>query len=146
MDHPNAFLGRLPIIAAISLALALALVCGLFGQRAWSHQTSLTKNFEACMEAAPFKQPLSEAKTAAAVTPESLPRQFEEFDQIFRDTGLPPIWDGSKLVPWRVFHQQSILVAKQCHQQLGIIRPQNELRGPYAKPVWDPSSEIWQKN
>ena len=146
MDHPNASLGHLPIIAAISLALALALVCGLFGQRAWSHQTSLTKNFEACMEAAPFKQPLSEAKTAAAVTPESLPRHFEEFDQIFRDTGLPPIWDGSKLVPWRVFHQQSILVAKQCHEQLGIIRPQNELRGPYAKPVWDPSSEIWQKN
>ena len=88
----------------------------------------------------------SEAKMAAAVTPESLPRHFEEFDQIFRDTGLPPIWDGSKLVPWRVFHQQSILVAKQCHEQLGIIRPQKELRGPYAKPVWDPSSEIWQKN
>ena len=119
MDHPKASLGHLPIIAAISLALALALVCGLFGQRGWSHQTSLTNNFEACMEAAPFKQPLSQSKMEAAVTPESLPRHFEEFDQIFRDTGLPPIWDGSKLVPWTVFHKQSILLQSSATNNLG---------------------------
>jgi hypothetical protein len=146
MDQPNPSWGNLPIIAATFCALALTLVCGLFGQRAWSYQTSMTKNFEACMDAAPFKHPLSETKTEAAVTPESLPRHFEEFDQIFRDTGLPPIWNGNKLVPWTMFHKESILLAKQCHEQLGIMRPQKELRGPYAKPVWDPSSEIWQKN
>ena len=88
------------------------------------------------MEAAPFKHPLGDAKAEAAVTPELLPTYFEEFDQIFRDTGLPPIWNGNTLVPWTVFHQESILVAKQCHEQLGIVRPQNELKGPYAKPVW----------
>ncbi len=146
MDQPNASLGYMPIMVATLLAVALALVCGLFGQRAWSHQTLLTKNFEACMEAAPFKHPLIDAKTEAAVTPESLPHHFEEFDQMFRDTGLPPIWDGNKLVPWTLFHKESILVAKQCHEQLGIIRPQNELRGTYSKPVWDPSSNIWQMN
>ena len=146
MDHPNGSLGHLPIIVSLILVVAFISVCGLFGQKAWSHQTLLTKNFEACMDAAPFKHPLGDAKAEAAVTPELLPTYFEAFDQIFRDTGLPPIWNGNTLVPWTVFHQESILVAKQCHEQLGIVRPQNELRGPYAKPVWDPSSEIWQRN
>ena len=43
-------------MAAAFLALVLALVGVLLGQKAWSHQTTLAKNFEACMEAAPFKQ------------------------------------------------------------------------------------------
>ena len=146
MDQPKAILDYLPIKVATFLAVVLALVCGFLGQRAWSHQTLLTKNFEACMEAAPFKHPRSEARTEAAVMPESLPKHFEDFDQMFRDTGLPPIWNGNKLVPWKVFHKESILFAKQCHEQLGIIRPQNELRGTYSKPVWDPSSNIWQTN
>ena len=145
MDQPNTLLEKLPIIAATFCALALTLICGLFGQRSWSYQTSMTKNFEACMEAAPFKHPLSETKTEATVTPESLPKHFEEFDQIFRDMGLPVIWNGNKLVPWKVFHKKSILLANHCQEQLWIIRPQNMLRGPYAKPVWDFSSEILQK-
>ncbi len=108
MDQPKASLGYLPIKVATFLALALALVCGFLGQRAWSHQTLLTKSFEACMEAAPFKHPRSETMTEAAVMPESLPKHFEDFDQMFRDTGLPPIWNGNKLVPWKVFHKESI--------------------------------------
>jgi len=78
-------------MAAAFLALVLALVGVFLGQRAWSHQTTLTKSFEACMEAAPFKQALNTAKTEASVTPEELPKHFEKFDQIFRETGLPPI-------------------------------------------------------
>ena len=84
-------------------------------------------------------------RLAAVITPEDLPRQFEVFDQIFRETGLPPIWDGNKLVPWTEFHKKSILVARQCHKELGIQQPQHELTGTYAKPICDPNSEIWQK-
>ena len=90
MDHPNASLGHLPIIVYLILAVAFISVCGLFGQKAWSHQTLLTKNFEACMEAAPFKHPLGDAKAEAAVTPELLPTYFEEFDQIFETRGFHP--------------------------------------------------------
>lgn len=64
------------------------------------------------MEAAPFKHAMNRAKTEAGVTPEELPRHFEEFDQIFRETGLPHIWNGETLVPWTIFHKESILVAK----------------------------------
>ena len=132
-------------MVATFLALVLALVGVFLGQRAWSYQTTLTKNFEACMEAAPFRHALKPAKTEAALTPEELPRHFEEFDQIFRDTGLPPVWNGETLVPWTIFHKESILVAKQCHESLEIQQPQKELRGTYSKPVWDPNSEIWQR-
>lgn len=145
MEQPNQSARHLPAMAAAFLALVLALVGVFLGQRAWSHQTTLTKNFEACMEAAPFKHALNPAKTEAGLTPEELPRHFEEFDQIFRETGLPPIWNGETLVPWTIFHKESILVAKQCHETLEIQQPQKELRGTYAKPVWDPNSEIWQR-
>ena len=97
------------------------------------------------MEAAPFKQALNTAKTEASVTPEELPKHFEKFDQIFRETGLPPIWNGETLMPWTICHKESILVAKQCHESLEIKQPQKELRGTYSKPVWDPNSEIWQR-
>ena len=145
MEQPNQSAGHLPVMAAAFLALVLALVGVFLGQRARSHQTTLTKSFEACMEAAPFKQALNTAKTEASVTPEELPKHFEKFDQIFRETGLPPIWNGETLMPWTIFHKESILVAKQCHESLEIKQPQKELRGTYSKPVWDPNSEIWQR-
>ena len=145
MNQSKALASHIPITTAAFVVLTIALICGLVGQKAWSHQTSLTKNFETCMEAAPFKNPLSHGKGEAVMTPEDLPRHFEVFDQIFRETGLPPIWDSNKLVPWTVFHKKSILVAKQCHEKLGIQQPQHELRGTYAKPIWDPNSEIGQK-
>ena len=72
-----------------------------------------------------------------------LEEYFDEFDTIYRDTGLPPIWDGIKLVPWKVYHRQSIVTAKDCHEKLGINHPQKQLRGTYAKSVCDPSSKIW---
>ena len=145
MEQPKPSARHLPVMAAAILALILALVGVFLGQRVWSHQTTLTKNFEACIEAAPFKHALSTAKTEAAVTPEELPKHFDKFDQIFRETGLPPIWNGETLVPWTIFHKESILVAKQCHESLEIKQPQKELRGTYSKPVWDPNSEIWQR-
>ena len=76
MEQPNQSAGHLPVMAAAFLALVLALVGVFLGQRAWSHQTTLTKNFEACMEAAPFKHALNTAKTEASVTPEELPKHF----------------------------------------------------------------------
>ena len=47
MEQPNQSAGHLPVIAAAFLALVLALVGVFLGQREWSHQTTLTKNFEA---------------------------------------------------------------------------------------------------
>ena len=55
------------------------------------------------------------------------------------------IWDGHQLVAWTTFHRESIQVAKACHQALNIERPQLQLRGSYAKPVWDPDSAIWRE-
>ena len=34
--------------------------------------------------------------------------------------------------------------AQKCYEKLGIKLPQQELRGTYSKPVWDPKSTIWQ--
>ena len=56
---------------------------------------------------------------------------------------LPPIWNGSTLVPWTQFHRESIDVARACHDALGIEHPQQQLKGTYAKPAWDPHSAIW---
>ena len=145
MDQSNPSKRHAPIVVLAALVLSAVLIGACFGQRVWSHQTTLTQRFEACMEAAPFKSSLNEASSEAVVSPEDLPRHFEEFDQIFRETGLPPVWDGKKLVPWTIFHQESILVAEQCHRKLDIQQPQKELRGTFAKPVWDPNSKIWQE-
>jgi len=48
-------------------------------------------------------------------------------------------------VPWKEFHKNSIEFASQCHGQLGIDQPQRQLKGTYAKPVWDPNSSIWRQ-
>ena len=134
--------GHLALILGVGLALIL-LVVGLVFEKAWSHQAELTKHFEQCMERAPFKTSLNVARPESVLSVDALQRHFEQFDQLAKETGLPPIWNGTTLVPWTVFHQDSIEVARQCHAQLGIDQPQRQLRGTYAKPVWDPNSSIW---
>ena len=71
---------------------------------------------------------------------------FDEFDQIFNETGLPPVWNGKSLVPWKLYHKDSIEYARKCHIELGIDQPQKQLRGTYSKPVWDPQSNVWLFN
>ncbi len=118
------------------------LTAGLLGQQSWAAESKLTKEFELCIETAPFKA-TNRISQSKQLNPDDLQKHFDEFDQIFRETGLPPIWDGAKLVPWRIYHQESIMIAQACHESLGITQPQQQLRGTYAKPVWDPRSEIW---
>jgi len=79
----------------------------------------------------------------SVLSAKELQYHLNEFDQIVIRTGLPPIWNGKALVPWKDFHQDSIELARQCHAQLEIDHPQQQLKGTYAKPVWDPDSHIW---
>ena len=44
------------------MKLTIDLVSGLLGQKARSHQTSLSKSLAVRLEAAPLKNPLSQAK------------------------------------------------------------------------------------
>ena len=97
------------------------------------------------MESAPFKQSLKVPRPEAVLTDEQLQNHFDAFDQMLKETGLPPIWNGKTLVPWKEFHKNSIEFASQCHGQLGIDQPQQQLKGTYAKPVWDPNSPIWRQ-
>ena len=129
------------IIATV--ALAALLLAGVLGERWWSSQGQLTAQFEGCMEQAPFKQSFSQTKPEDVLSPDNLQEHFNEFDQIFQATGLPPIWNGEKLMPWKIYHQKSIVIAKSCHTKLGIMQPQKQFRGTYGKPVWDPNSPIW---
>lgn len=129
------------IIATV--ALAALLLAGVLGERWWSSQGQLTAQFEECMEQAPFKQSFSQTRPEDVLSPDNLQVHFNEFDQIFQATGLPPIWNGEKLMPWKIYHQKSIVIAKSCHTKLGIMQPQKQLRGTYGKPVWDPNSPIW---
>ena len=95
------------------------------------------------MEQAPFKQRFSQTRLEDVLSPDHLQEHFNEFDQIFHATGLPPIWNGEKLVPWKTYHRESIVIAKSYHTKLGIMQPQKQLSGTYGKPVWDPNSPIW---
>ena len=97
------------------------------------------------MESAPFKTSLRVPKPEAVLTDEQLHNHFDEFDQMLKETGLPPIWNGKTLVAWKEFHKKSIEFASQCHGQLGIDQPQQQLKGTYAKPIWDPNSPIWRQ-
>lgn len=142
MDVTKALRGHLAVTIGVSFAL-IVLVIGLVSGKAWSHQSELTKHFEQCMERAPFKTSLNVARPESVLSVDALQRHLDQFDQMTKETGLPPIWNGTTLVPWTVFHQDSIQVARQCHAQLGIDQPQRQLRGTYAKPVWDPNSSIW---
>ena len=133
------------LVIAAGLTLIVLLLTSAAGQQAWSRQTKLTARFEQCMEQAPFKQSVKSAQPENQLQPEDLQRHFDQFNRMFEATGLPPIWDGHQLVVWTTFHRDSIQVAKACHQSLNIERPQQQLRGTYAKPVWDPDSAIWRE-
>ena len=145
MDDSKWPVGHLSSIIGIGLLLIGLVVFGVVQQKAWSHQAELTKRFEACMESAPFKKSLRVPRPEAVLTDEQLQTHFDTFDQMLKETGLPPIWDGKTLVVWKDYHKNSIELARQCHGQLGIDQPQRQLKGTYSKPVWDPNSPIWQQ-
>ena len=92
-----------------------------------------------------IKKSLRVPRPEAVLTAEQLQNHFDAFDQMLKETGLPPIWDGKALVPWKDYHKSSIEFARDCHLQLGIDQPQQQLKGTYSKPVWDPNSQIWQQ-
>ena len=143
MDKPTARQNNLIMMIIGTVALAALLLGVVLGERWWSSQGQLTAQFEGCMEQAPFKQSFSQTRPEDVLSPDNLQQHFNEFEQIFKATGLPPIWNGKKLVPWKIYHQESIIIAKNCHAKLGITQPQKQLRGTYGKPVWDPNSPIW---
>ena len=95
------------------------------------------------MEKAPFRNIFETPKPEQVLSMDELKNYFDEFDSIFNSTGLPPVWNGKILVPWKEFHKDSIKIAKQCHETLGIEKPQQQLKGTYSKPVWDPNSTVW---
>ena len=143
MNQSRENYNHLPMILGVLLGLILLLICCFLGQQAWSKQAELTKSFETCMEQAPFRTIFETPRPEKVLSVEELENYFDEFDSIFNSTGLPPVWNGKKLVPWTEFHKDSIQIAKQCHKELGISNPQKQLKGTYAKPVWDPNSPIW---
>ena len=143
MNRSREIYNHLPIILAILLGLTLLLICALLGQQAWSQQIVLTKSFESCMEQAPFRAIFETPRPEKILSVEDLENYFDEFDSMFKSTGLPPVWNGETLVPWTDFHKDSIKIAKQCHEELGIENPQKQLQGTYSKPAWDPNSKIW---
>ena len=98
------------------------------------------------MDQAPFRNVFDIPKPEKVLSVRQLESHFIEFDNIFQKTSLPPIWNGEKLVPWKEFHKESIKIAKQCHDELGIKRPQKQLHGTYSKAAWDPNSEIWNNS
>jgi len=133
------------IIFSLIIIISFAGVATL-GQQIWIEQGKNTTEFEKCMEQAAFKGSNNKPDPTGKLSPEDLERHFAIFDQIFKDTGLPPIWDGNQLVPWKIYHKQSIIVASQCHKKIGITKPQKQLRGTYSKAIWDPNSDMWQSN
>ena len=134
---------HLPMALGLILTLVLIILLGLLGQHAWSQQAALTKNFETCMEQAPFRTMFETPRPEKVLSVEDLENYFDDFDNIFNSTGLPPVWNGERLVPWTDFHKESIQIAKQCHEKLGIDNPQKQLKGTYSKPAWDPNSTVW---
>ena len=137
---------HLILILSICFGLIILTAGALVGQTAWNQEIELTKKFESCMDQAPFRNVFDIPKPEKVLSVRQLESHFIEFDNIFQKTSLPPIWNGEKLVPWKEFHKESIKIAKQCHDELGIKRPQKQLHGTYSKAVWDPNSEIWNNS
>ena len=108
MDKTKEPVGHLSSIIGIGLLLVGLVVFGVVEQKAWSHQAELTKNFEACMESAPFKKSLLVPRPEAVLTAEELQNHFDAFDQMLKQSGIPPIWNGKALVPWKDYHKNSI--------------------------------------
>ena len=84
-------------------------------------------------------------KPKAVLTEEQLQNHFGAFDQLLKETGLPPIWNSKSLVAWKDYYKNSIEFARQSHGQLDIDQPQQQLKETYAKPIWDPNSPIWRQ-
>ena len=91
--------GHLFLVLGILIALTLLISSAFIGKKAWSHKAELTRNFEACMERAPFKIVLNNPKPKKILSVEELQDHFDKFDRIYKETGLPPIWNGETLVP-----------------------------------------------
>ena len=142
MDQSKKNFGRIIISFSILLVISFAGMATL-GQQHWMQQKQITTTFERCMEQAPFKSLTNKPDSANKLSPEELESHFADFDRIFKETGLPPIWNGKELIPWKVYHKESIIFASQCHKKLGITKPQKQLRGTYSKAIWDPKSDIW---
>ena len=123
MDGTREPSGVLASLLGIGLLIVGFFVFGAIGQKAWSYKTELTRSFEQCMESAPFKTSLSVQSPETVLSAEELQKYFVAFDRIFKEMGLPTIWNGKILVPWRVFHKDSIEFARQCHVRLGIDQP-----------------------
>ena len=146
MDKIKQVFGKkIMIIFSLIVIISFAGVA-TFGQQIWIGQKENTIEFEKCMEQAAFKNSNDKPDPIRKLSPEDLDRHFAIFDQILKDTGLPPIWNGKQLIPWKEYHKESIIFASQCHNKLGITKPQKQLRGTYSKAVWDPNSDIWQSN
>lgn len=82
------------------------------------------------MKSAPLKKFLRVPRPEAVLLNEQLQNYVNDFDQMLKETGLPPIWNGKALafVPWKEYHKNTIEFAKQCHVQLGIDQPQRHER------------------
>ena len=146
MDKTKRSFGKeILIIVSLIVMVSFAGVATL-GQQIWIEQEKNTTAFEKCMEQAAFKNSNDKPNPIGKLSPEDLERHFAIFDEIFKATGLPPIWDGNQLIPWKIYHKDSIIVASQCHKKIGITKPQKQLRGTYSKAIWDPNSDIWQNN
>lgn len=146
MDKTKIVFGKeIMIILSLIIMISFAGVATL-GQKIWIEQGKNTTEFEKCMEQAAFKSSNDKPDPIEKLLPEDLERHFAIFDQIFKETGLPPIWNGKQLIPWKVYHKESIIFASQCHKKLGITKPQKQLRGTYSKAIWDPNSDIWQSS
>ena len=121
MDNTREPVGHLSAIIGIGLLLIGLVVFGVAQQKAWSHQAEVTQRFETCMESAPFKQSLRVPRPEAVLTDEQLQSHFDAFDQMLKETGLPPIWNGKTLVPWKEFHKNSIESVSYTHLTLPTI-------------------------
>ena len=136
--------GRLVLVLGSAILIVLSSLFVFSGYQTWEKQTELTQSFERCIEKAPFKNSAKMYNHERKLEAADLQQHFDQFNEILDETGLPPIWNGKELIPWKEYHQESIQFAQKCHEELGIKQPQQELRGSYGKQVWDPKSTIWQ--
>ena len=72
MDNIKEPVGHLSSTIGIALLLIGLVVCGVIKHKAWSHQAEVTKNFEACIQSAPFKKSLRVPSPEAVLTAEQL--------------------------------------------------------------------------
>ena len=134
MNETRESTSHLSSIIGISLLVIGFAVFGVVGQKAWSHQTELTRSFEACMESAPFKTALSVPRPESVLTVEDLQNHFDNFDQIFKETGLPPIWNGKTLIPWKIYHKSRSNLQGNAMFSWASISLNDNSKGPTPNP------------